>query len=77
MAASRPTSNGRAEVPLAAAMRYLAARHALQLAIIGKAVALLSRPAGWPRSCGASSSADGWAARACRWMSGSAGTSRP
>ena len=31
-------------------------------------------PAGWPRSCGAGSSARGWAGRACRWTSG---TPRP
>ena len=33
--------------------------------------------AGWPRSCGAGSWAPGWPGRACRWMSGSPGTSRP
>ena len=33
--------------------------------------------AGWRRSCGAGSSAPGWAARACRWTLGTARPSRP
>ncbi len=34
-------------------------------------------PAGWPASCGPSSSAPGWPARACHWTSGTARPSRP
>jgi hypothetical protein len=33
-------------------------------------------PAGWPASCAGSSSAPGWPARACPWMSGTAMMSR-
>ena len=34
-------------------------------------------PAAWRRSCGAGSSAPGWAARACRWTSATPRPSRP
>ena len=42
----------------------------------GRGPACLAR-AGWRRSCGAGSSAPGWAGRACRWTSGSPSRSRP
>src|SRR6266576_5860182 len=47
-----------------------AAWAAIEQAVIGKAVDLLSGRAGWPASCAAGSSASGWAGRACRWTSG-------
>ena len=50
---------------------------ALEQAIIGKAVDLVWGRAGWPRSCAAGSWVRGWPGRACRWTSGSPGTSRP
>ena len=55
------------------------AREALEQAIIGKAADLLSGPGGLASFlfCAAGSSAPGWAARACRWTSGPARTSRP
>jgi hypothetical protein len=52
-------------------------RDALERAIIGAAVALLSGPGGLASFRAASSSAPGWPARACRWTSGSAKTSPP
>jgi hypothetical protein len=54
-----------------------AAWAALEQAVIGKAVDLLSGPAGWPHSCAAASWGPGWAARTCRWTSGTPRRSRP
>ena len=42
----------------------------------GRSISCPAR-AGWRRSCGAGSSAPGWAGRACRWTSASARPSRP
>ena len=54
-----------------------AARAAVEQAVIGKAVDLLSGPGGLASaSCGAGSSAPGWAGRACRWTSGTPRPSR-
>ena len=46
------------------------AEEALEQAIIGKAVDLLSGPGGLATSCGANSWGHGWAGRACRWTWG-------
>ena len=54
-----------------------AAWAALEQAVIGKAVDLLSGPGGLASSCGGGSSASGWAGRACRWTSGTPRRSRP
>ena len=64
--------------PAAAAPDTALAWEALERAIIGKAVDLLVRPGrAGDASCGAGSSARGWAGRACRWTSGSPSPSRP
>ena len=54
-----------------------AAWAALEQAVIGKAVDLLSGPGGLASSCAAGSSGCGWAGRACRWISGTPRPSRP
>ena len=55
-----------------------AAWAALEQAVIGKAVDLLSGPGGLASaSCAAGSSGPGWAGRACRWTSGTPRRSRP
>jgi hypothetical protein len=54
-----------------------AAWAAIEQAVIGKAVDLLSGRAAWRRSCGGGSWARGWAGRACRWTSGTPRRSRP
>jgi hypothetical protein len=54
-----------------------AAWAALEQAVIGKAVDLVSGRAGWPASCAGGSSGRGWAGRACRWTSGTPRRSRP
>ncbi len=66
---------GSQEVP--AAFGGARSREALEQAVIGKAVELLSGPGGLARSCGASCSAPGSAGRACRWTSAAATPSRP
>ena len=53
-----------------------AAWAALEQAVIGKAVDLLSGPGGLASSCAAVSSAPGWPGRACRWTSGTPRRSR-
>ena len=54
-----------------------AAWAALEQAVIGKAVDLLSGPGGLATSCGAGNSGRGWPGRACRWTSGTPRPSRP
>ena len=76
-AAPRGGSGSTGDRPAATAPDTALAWEALERAIIGKAVDLLSGRAGWRRSCGAGSSARGWAGRACRWTSGSPSRSRP
>jgi hypothetical protein len=53
-----------------------AAWAAIEQAVIGKAVDLLSGRGGWRRSCGGGSWGCGWAGRACRWISGTPRRSR-
>ena len=60
-----------------AAAGTTAAWAALEQAVIGKAVDLLSGPGGLASaSCGAGSWGRGWAGRACRWISGTPRRSR-
>ena len=50
---------------------------AIEQAVIGKAVDLLSGRAGWPASCAAASWASGWAVPACLWTSATPRPSPP
>ena len=63
--------------PDTAAPDTTAAWAALEQAVIGKAVDLLSGPGGLASFCAAGSWACGWAGRACRWTSGTRSRSRP
>ena len=67
----------RLRAPRPAAPDTTAAWAALEQAVIGKAVDLLSGPGGLAGSCAAGSSASAWAGRACRWISGTPSRSRP